>query len=92
MRKTSAKPRLGHMLQDTRLEAFLFTTKVMKKQGKTKKLSQARGDWGDMTTKYDAIPRFEYWNRKRTVSKIQIKCGNYLTTTKKVSFKHELGR
>lgn len=92
MRKTSAKPRLGHMLQDTRPAAFLFTTKVMKKQGKTKKLSQARGDWGDMTTKYDAIPRFESWNRKRTVSKIQIKCGNYLTTTKKVSFKHELGR
>lgn len=67
MRKTSDKPRLGCMLQDTRPTALLLTAKVMKKQGTTKTLSQAKGDWGDMTTKYDAITRIESWNRKRSV-------------------------
>ena len=82
MRKTSDQPRFADFLQDI-WPGLLQTIKVIrkkqpKKQGKTEKLSQTRGDWGDMAAKCNVVPPIGPWNREdvhRKTSEIQIKFG-----------------
>lgn len=62
MSKTSDKPKLEGLLEDT--WPVLFETTWSDKQGKTEKLSQTRGTEGDVRTKRNVGSWMGSWGRK----------------------------
>ena len=65
MRKTSDKFRLGDSLQDT--WPILPDFQGHEKQEKTKKLSQTRGVWGDISMKCNVASQNGSWNERTTL-------------------------
>ena len=64
--KTSGKPQLRYIIQDT-WALFLRTVRVLKKQGKTEPPSQIVQDYGETATKCNSVFWTESWERKRTL-------------------------